>query len=105
MSETIKAGIPVYVSSHNYGDSCKGNGAFINWQVGQRVRVLPSDHPQSRPTTGTVVSETMAHETAPEIEGARGRGPWVREVVCDDDGRKWAISEARLDFLRPPADV
>lgn len=96
MSAPKTAPIPVYFSSFTPVEKMpRRYGAFIAWEVGQRVEVR---HGSSPPTLGTVMSETKWHDAAAEIDGARGRGRWVREVLCDDSGALEAVSEDRLYF-------
>ncbi len=85
----MSAPIPVYLS--RYGDLPKPYGAFIKWEVGERV--LGGGN-------GTVVTivdpELKWHDGAPEIDSARGVGLWVIEVVFDGEVNPSAVSPKGL---------
>lgn len=92
-SPGITASIPVYLSRHtpNLPDPY---GAFISWEIGEHVRIK-SKH--GRPDGFAIIkSETKTSAEAPIIDGARGKGRWVREVWMDDE--KFAISEEQIYF-------
>lgn len=88
--------IPVYLSRHT-PDLPEKYGSFVSWNIGERVQFIPAVGGEAK--SGTIQSETLTHVEAPTIDGARGSGKWVREVICDDTGEKAAVSEERLEFI------
>lgn len=86
-------GIPVYLSRHT-PDLPEEYGALVNWSIGERIQFVPAAG--GDPIRGVIGSCTLTHPEAPVIDGARGRGRWVREVFCEDTGETSAVSEARL---------
>lgn len=89
----MKTTIPIWMSRHNQHHPV-GYGAFIDWAIGERVLVIS----RLGLMGGEIRSDVKAHEQAPEIEGAHGTGPWVREILMDDTGQLEAVSTARIVF-------
>lgn len=54
---------------------------------------------QGRPDAlAEVMSDTLTHIDAPLIDGARGKGRWVRELQSASFGTS-AISESQIKFI------
>lgn len=85
--------IPVYISRYNTTFP-EPYGSHVDWAIGQRCLIKKSDG--TGYIGGTIMSETKTKSEAPVIDGARGRGRWVREIRTDDDGHLWCISEGQL---------
>lgn len=100
--ETVTAPhIPIWYSRHTPRERLgEDYGAFIDWRIGERVRII-SKRAGIR-TYGTVQSEVMAHPDAYEINGAHGRGRWVREVLVDGEDSAVALSCSILYFEDTP---
>lgn len=94
MSDPITACVPVYASRHNPTIKDRpGYGADISWAIGEEALVQERSGP---PVRAKILSETRHHPGAPEINGARGWGRWVREVIVEGEDSPCAVSEARL---------
>jgi hypothetical protein len=89
--------IPVFLSRHTPDLRARaGYGAFVDWTIGERVTVR-SMHGRP-PASATIRSEIRSHSAAPEIDGAPGRGRWVREVRFDGEHSDCAVSAACIEF-------
>jgi len=85
--------IAVYMSRHA-AELPKGYGAFIHWNIGEKVTVISNRG--SPPQTAIVRSELLWHPGAPEVESAKGRGRWIVEVEIS--GEIYTPSPGQLVF-------
>jgi len=80
--------VHVYLSRYTPGLK-PGQGADIEWQVGERCRYVDRNDVVTDEIV-VVASERMSHSAAPE-------GQYVREVI-QEDGARVALSERSLWF-------
>lgn len=93
MTDYMALPIPVFMSRHT-PSLPEGYGAFIDWEIGEKVKL------KGKTTTSyaTIKGNTGWHHEAPEIEGAHGRGRWVRDVIYDGEREKVCVSTANIYF-------
>jgi len=96
----IQAHVPVYNSRFTPLENLPEHyGAFIDWRIGERVRLVSRVDPSLPSISGIIQSETRHHDKGREIEGARGKGRWIREILVDGELSPTAFSEDCIEFL------